>query len=520
MGATNQALLEPSASATEALSLGERLRCYEVWGLIGQGGMSRVWLARHTLLALPVIVKTVLAEVENDASGEARVFQEAKLMARIPSPRVVRAVDAGVYEHRPYLVEEYVDGIDLAELDRRRRKALGVGLPLWFVCDVMQAACEALHHAHQTGVVHRDMKPSNLFGSPQTGIRLGDFGIAAIAGAQRSEGGGEISGTAEFMAPEQLDGCQPRPSFDVWGAGATAFDLRYGHGPFGALREVLDPNVKPRFPTPSSPAEAYFQHVLLGMMTKPLEERTQDLLEPMRHFGLLAEMLRAHTRHGSVTTLDRCTFRVHDCMVHFRIGDLAKAKADAIVSSANDAMSMRYGVGDALRRAAGDVLEDEANRCGKQPLGSCVATLAGALSAKHVLHAVSAWKEASCIGRAMQRALLLADELGHRSLAFAALGTGAAQVSMETCASSMMTVLRQHLSLGATRLREVEVVLYDARAFEVFRDVAEEVLHGHLDLAWHDVGLRAAAGSEVRPDGGTWIDPKNSVVRSGRSKEE
>ena len=94
-------------------------------------------------------------------------------------------------------------------------------------------------------------------------------------------------------------------------------------------------------------------------------------------------------------------------------------------------------------------------------LGSCVATSAGGLAAKHILHAVSAWKEASCVGRATQRALLVADELGVRSLAFSALGTGAARVSMHACASAMMTAVRHHLALGATRLREIEVVLVD-----------------------------------------------------------
>ncbi|MBK8940181.1 MAG: protein kinase [Polyangiaceae bacterium] len=492
----------PEPTDPRAAELSDRLRSYEIWGCIGRGGMSRVWLARHELLAVPVIVKTVESEFENDAKGEARVLSEAKLMARIPSPRVVRALDAGLHEHRPYLVEEYVDGVDLAELDRRRRGALGVGLPLWFVCDVMQSACEALHSAHQTGVVHRDVKPSNLFGSPQTGIRLGDFGIAAVATASAEH---EICGTVRFMAPEQIQGAEPSASFDIWGAAATAFDLRYGYPPFASLPALLDPRLSPSFPPPPTPAEAYFQHVLAGMMRKSPDARTHNILEPLRHFALLSQMLRVATRHGSIIALDRTTFRVHDCVVRFRAGDLAKWKADAIVSSANDLLGMRSGVADALRRAGGDVIEEEALSCGRQPLGSCVATTAGALEARHVLHAVSAWKEASCVGRATQRALLLADELGHRSLAFAALGTGAARISMEASASAMMTALRQHLELGATRIKEVDVLVWDARALELFREVGEDALHGNLELGWHDIGLPADQ-VEVRPESATWID--------------
>src|SRR5919198_851725 len=93
---------------------------YEVWGPINEGGMSRVWLARHCELATPVILKTLL-DAPDDAY--ARLRNEARLTARVPSHRVVRAVDVGVHDGTPYLIEEYVDGIDCAELDRRRRTA-------------------------------------------------------------------------------------------------------------------------------------------------------------------------------------------------------------------------------------------------------------------------------------------------------------------------------------------------------------------------------------------------------------
>ncbi len=161
---------------------GARVRDYEVWGRLGEGGMSQVWLAKHGLLNVPVVMKTLRTSIE-DHEGFDRILNEARLMARIASPRVVRAIDAGVHEGSGYIVQEYVDGIDLNELDHRRRTSLGVGLPLWFVCYVMQETCFALHASHQTGVIHRDVKPSNIFGSPETGIRLGDFGIA-LSGQQ------------------------------------------------------------------------------------------------------------------------------------------------------------------------------------------------------------------------------------------------------------------------------------------------------------------------------------------------
>src|SRR6185503_21341255 len=100
---------------------------------------------------------------------------------------------------------------------------LGVGFPLWFVCLVMKETCHALHAAHQTGVIHRDVKPSNVFGSPERGFRLGDFGVAL---AREEKAALEISGTLGFMAPEQLRGERAERTSDVYGAGATAFALR------------------------------------------------------------------------------------------------------------------------------------------------------------------------------------------------------------------------------------------------------------------------------------------------------
>lgn len=491
---------DDEAEVSEALpDLGDRALRYDIWGCIGRGGMSRVWLARHCTLAIPVVVKTVLAAFESDHAGEARVLSEARLMASISSPRVVRALDAGVHERTPYLVEEYVDGIDVAELDRRRRRALGVGLPLWFVADVMRAACEALHSAHQTGVVHRDVKPSNLFGSPQTGIRLGDFGVAAIA---KGRPDGAVIGTLKFMAPEQLYGADPEPTLDVWGAGATAFDLRYGFAPFGSAEEVLDRDRPIPFPPPVTPAEAYFQHVVRGMLERDARARTEDVRDPMRHFAILSEM---SSPKGGVTVVDKSSLVVHGCLVRFVQGDVATAHADAIVASAQDSLEMRAGVGDALRRQGGDSIEDAVLAVGRQPLGSCIATSAGTLAAKHVLHAVSAWKEVSCVGRATQRALLVAEELGHRTLALVALGTGAAKVSMETSASAMMTALRYHLTLGATRLREVTIHLWDERSLDVFREVGRQALAGAQGCAVPDVG-RPVEDAPVRPEGATWVN--------------
>ena len=164
-----------------------------------------------------------------------------------------------------------------------------MGLPLWVVCHVMEETCRALHAAHQAGVIHRDVKPSNLFAATEAGVRLGDFGIAVARADCPTR---EISGTLKFMAPEQLRGEPADRTTDAYGAGATAFDLRYGRAPFGDVQSALDDQAAPAFPLPRSPAEAYFQHVLRGMLAKLKDDRPQDLCEPAAHFATLYAALR------------------------------------------------------------------------------------------------------------------------------------------------------------------------------------------------------------------------------------
>lgn len=152
---------------------------------------------------------------------------------------------------------------------------------------------------------------------------------------------------------------------------------------------------------------------------------------------------------------------------------------------------------------------------GEHPLGSCLRTQPGALGTKHVFHAVGAWNEVSCVGRAFARALLLADEHGCSSLAVPALGTGAARVGLEMCANAMMTTLRWHAMLGGMRLRDVTVWLDSESKRRLFHDVAEEVFGlGEVGLLRAiDLGLPVDP-SASSPEGATFLDPR--MVTTGR----
>lgn len=473
--------------------LSPTVKNYQVWGRLSQGGMGDVWLARHADLALPVVIKTLRrGPGESYEASYSRLLAEARMTARLTSPRVVRVIDVGAHipspeedtEPTPFLVEEYIDGIDLAELDRRRRQALRRPLPLGVVADYIAQAAEALHAAHQSGIVHRDVKPSNLFGYGHGWIKLGDFGIAAPSGAENAP----HAGTALFMAPEQFLGGRVDRRADVYSLGATAFALRYGAPPHLTVADVLRRDAMPRFPSARSPEEAYFQHVVARMLTQRPELRDPHTLSARNHLQSLSRSLKTGP---AINRVRPGVFTVGATRLVFEVGDLTRTVTDAVVNSANTRMAMRRGVGEALRRAGGDAIEAEAVALGERALGECVYTAAGELPVKGVLHAVAAWNEVSCIARATHRALLLAEERGLRRLAFPALGTGQGRVSLEACADAMVSALLEHLRLGGSRLEEVRFVLYDSPSYERVVEVATAMLLGNSDAALPDDDLIA-----------------------------
>lgn len=254
-------------------------------------------------------------------------------------------------------------------------------------------------------------------------------------------------------------------------------------------------------PPAETPGEAYFQQVLAGMLRKDPTARQTDLGDLARHFGSLMRSLRPTVVHLRSAPNK---LRIGECEITFDVGDLAECSAEAIVNSAHDHMRMRSGCGDSLRRRGGDVIEQQALEGGVRSLGACIATKAGDLDARWVLHAVSAWNEVSCVGRAAQRTFLLAENLGVRTVAIPALGTGASRVSHETCASAIATALRHHLTLGGSRLRRVQFVLRDQATRDRFRDVAIDALRDPEDAPANlDLGLEV--DGEPCPEAATHV---------------
>ncbi|HEU0029446.1 MAG TPA: serine/threonine-protein kinase [Kofleriaceae bacterium] len=241
---------------------------YEIDRVLGAGGMGTVYLAHDQQLDRPVALK-----LHRTAAHGERLHREAVAMAKLAHPNVVTVYEIGEVEGRPFVAMEYVDGTTLrAWAEGRRWREIVIALI---------AAAEGLAAVHAAGLVHRDVKPDNIFVGKDGRVRVGDFGLAQLGGvtgmAVRAELGpetetGTVVGTPAYMAPEQIAGGEVDARSDQFSFCVTAWELLCGVRPFGGANteELQRAIVRGELVKPRRRVPAYVRRALVrGMAAEP-----------------------------------------------------------------------------------------------------------------------------------------------------------------------------------------------------------------------------------------------------------
>lgn len=237
---------------------------YELTGLIGSGGMAEVYRGRDLELGRPVAVKLM----SHDAAGESyaqRLRQEARAAASLKHPGVVAIYDVGETGTSTFVVMEHVEGETLRATLARH----GTFTPD-ATARIGEDVCAALDVAHRQGVVHRDINPGNIMLGADGSVKVVDFGIARIPGAQVTTQEGTVLGTPGYLSPEQARGDTPDARTDLYSWGCCLYEMATGQQPF----------------TGESPASLAYQHI----HRQPREPRT---LNPNITTSLQATIFRA-----------------------------------------------------------------------------------------------------------------------------------------------------------------------------------------------------------------------------------
>jgi eukaryotic-like serine/threonine-protein kinase len=270
-----------SSSARPAMP--ERIGRFRVVERIGRGAMGIVYSARNIESGRPVAIKLMMADLEGDRETRVRFEREARVAGEMLHRNVINVYEMGEEDGRLYMVMELLDGETLGDYLRRVGK-----LPLERALDLMMQMCEGLAVAHAHAIVHRDIKPGNLFVLRDGGLKILDFGVARLANSSMTASG-FIVGTPDFMSPEQARGKGIDQRSDVFSAGAVFYYMLSGRKPFMAndLPAVIH-KVNSEAPPPLAPDEA--PPGLARIVMKALAKLTDDRYADMG--ALLADLVR------------------------------------------------------------------------------------------------------------------------------------------------------------------------------------------------------------------------------------
>ncbi len=227
------------------LTAGTLIGAYRIVEKIGAGGMGEVFLAEDTRLKRKVAIKFLPAHYIGNEEIKSRFFREAQAVARLNHPNIVTIHDVAEFNGRPYFVMEHVEGESLHHYCHEKQ------LPIDTIIDYAIQICQGIGEAHRAGIVHRDIKSTNIVIDGKGRARLLDFGLAAVAGDDKLTKTGSTLGTVSYMSPEQVSGREIDQRSDLFSFGIVLYELIAGRTPFrrdnegATLRAIMQDTAEP-----------------------------------------------------------------------------------------------------------------------------------------------------------------------------------------------------------------------------------------------------------------------------------
>ena len=280
--------------------IGETLAHYEIEDRLGEGGSGVVYRGRDLRLERPVAIKVLADALRDDELAWARLLREARMASQLNHPHIAAIYDLGEEDGRAYIAMEYVQGLPLADLIPEG------GMPMELVGRYGAQISSALAFAHEQGVVHGDLKGSNIVVTADSNVKLLDFGLArriprdGMAEVTSSclplAEAGATAGTLPYLAPEILRGLSPSRQSDVWALGVLLYQMATGELPFrGVTPFELSVDIMMGTPPKLGQLPEPLQSALRGSLQKDPQERTSQVRE-------LASMLEGNSLDGGHST--------------------------------------------------------------------------------------------------------------------------------------------------------------------------------------------------------------------------
>ncbi len=262
--------------------IGETVSHYKILEKIAEGGMGVVYKAEDITLKRTVVLKFLPREYTRDAVARERFKREAQAAAALNNPNIITIHEINDYDGHIYIVMEYVPGLSLDEKLTKQRTPENLPQQMDEILDTAIQICQGLKAAHESGIVHRDIKPQNILINNDGIVKILDFGVAKLKGTQKITREYATVGTVHYMAPEQIKTRNVDHRADIWSLGVVLYEILTGELPFKGKKIMVIMenivNVLPSYPTVSCkdiPEE--LERIILKCLQKKKEDRYQTI---------------------------------------------------------------------------------------------------------------------------------------------------------------------------------------------------------------------------------------------------